>query len=172
LKLDIIRLIQKKDHKAVYDLQLYLNNYCAEIYPHLFTKLKKINKKENPISAGSFVIEHDGEIVGFFSGYVMTGMNLKKNKVADSKFIVEEYVIKKEYQNKQYGEKLFTFLEEYAGKCGCERITLETMNEDRAFHFYGKMGMNIECSTFSKKIKPVKNIYDRHEMLKEKRVVG
>jgi GNAT superfamily N-acetyltransferase len=162
--------VQEKDYDEIYSLKLYLNNYCAELYPDLFTTKTEINKEVDYVKASCFVIEHDGEVIGFFDYHVIgeldeNGLSCNRN------FFVESFVIKENFQNKQYGEKLFKFLEEYATKCGCERINLKTMNETRVLHFYNKMKMSMEYCNLSKKIEPDFDPFVRKDMHAEKRVI-
>ena len=168
----IIRFVKEKDYDELYELSLYLHNYCAKINPDLFRKKKAFSKKDKPKFGNCFVIEHNKKVIGFFEGYVL-GSWPKNGKPCDYRYIVDTFVISEEYQNRKYGKKLFQFIEELACKKGCEKIILKTLNDERMLNFYNKMGMDISYLNLCKKIKPFdeEKRQSMRDIIKEKKKI-
>jgi GNAT superfamily N-acetyltransferase len=164
--MDIIRRANKKDFNEIYELELYLNNYCAKVNSELFIEQKEINKEDRSDRENCFVIDHDNEIIGFFEAYVVGALD-ENGTPCKRTFIVETFVIKEKYQGLKFGEKLFMFLEDQAKKRGCKRIILKTLNEEKVVNFYRKMGMDIDYCNMGKKIEPIsQNMEFMHQQWK------
>ena len=170
--MDIIRYVEERDFDQIYELELYLNNYCAKINPELFTKKNKIEESEENGKVNCFVIDHDSEIIGFFEAYIIATFDENGN-ACNKRYIVESFVIKEEYQNKNYGKKLFLFLEDQARKRGCEKIELTALNEKRTKHFYKKMGMDLEYYNMGKRIEYIQqaNNHNYYKWAKERLIL-
>ncbi|MCL1927724.1 MAG: GNAT family N-acetyltransferase [Treponema sp.] len=168
----VIRHAEKDDYNEIYRLELYLNNYCANINPGLFEIKSEINEDDKTDKGNCFVIKHENQIIGFFDAYVMSTMD-EDGSISNCRFIVETFVVEEKYQNMKFGKKLFSFLEEHARRRGCEKIVLKTLNEERMVKFYQRMGMSIDYFNLGKKIEPINKMreYRRCQWEKEYQVI-
>ena len=164
--METIRPAEKKDYDAIYDLKLYLNNHCHKINPCLFYyKIELHDYEKKSIGEYGFVLQAGDEIIGFFNGYPK-----EKYQENDSGiFFVETLVIKESYQNKNYGKKLFKFIEKYAKEKNCAFIGLQTLNNEKMLNFYKSNGMKIECMTLRIKFDVYKKRIVKSQKTKERK---
>jgi ribosomal protein S18 acetylase RimI-like enzyme len=153
--MDIIRKAEEKDYWNILELENALNNQNAELFPDIFKKSNNTVPKEiynKEITDGNvFVFEHDGKIIGFYRAKIFEYQD-DETTIYQKIYFIYSIIIKKNYQRKKFGTKLFQFIENKAKEKGCKTVELNVWENNSAIHFYKIMGMEYKYYSLRKKI--------------------
>jgi ribosomal protein S18 acetylase RimI-like enzyme len=153
--MDIIRQAEEKDYWDILELENTLNNQNAEFFPDIFKESNNTVPKEmynKEITDGNvFVFEHNGEIIGFYRAKIFEYQE-DETTVYQRIYFIYSIIIKEKYRRKNFGTKLFQFIENEAKGKGCKTVELNVWENNSAINFYKIMGMEYKYYSLRKKI--------------------
>jgi ribosomal protein S18 acetylase RimI-like enzyme len=153
--MDIIRQAEEKDYWNILELENTLNNQNMELFPDIFKKSNNAVPKEiynKEIMEGNvFVLEHNGEIIGFYRAKIFEYQD-DETTIYQKMYFIYSIIIKENYQKKKFGTKLFQFIENKAKEKGCKTVELNVWENNSAINFYKIMGMEYKYHSLRKKI--------------------
>lgn len=125
------------DIQSLLNLLTYLFSKEEEFIPNQNNQIKSLKEiVNNPDIGIIFLAKKDNEIIGMVSLLYSISTALG-GRVA----LLEDMVIKEEYQNQKVGSKLINYSLDYLKKSNVKRVTLLTDNNNfKAHDFYKKNG--------------------------------
>lgn len=146
---EIIKFAEKEDIKAIvvlsknFEEELCCNGIKAD--NEEFFKDKKI-----------VVVKLNNEIVGYcYGNEEIKGRDTSFFKKGQKSFYLEEIYIKPEFRNKKLGDKMFSFIQDYAKSISCELLETTAVSKDykKLLKFYiDKQDMQFWSANLIKKI--------------------
>ncbi len=104
---------------------------------------KRINQVVTILDSRCYILENKNEIIGFAMGYFKQYDDIIS-------YMLEEIVVKKEWQNQGIGSKFLAGIEKEVLNLGASLVELIAINDDMHHHFYTKAGYKTATNHISK----------------------
>mgnify|MGYP003426974781 CR=1 FL=1 len=99
-------------------------------------------------NAKLFIATLDSQFIGYVSINIHPALHINGLEC-----VVRELYVRDEYQGKGTGAKIMAYVEVYAKKRGCKRMSLATnWNDEKQHNFYESVGFTRRCDFIIKKI--------------------
>ncbi len=143
--------------ELLYELQEYIMSIDKEKYNTISQEYKeeyfnKVMKEVKEYQGKIRLYEEDNKIVGLIIGCINNEETNDFDFNAPRRGRITEFIIKKEYRNKNIGQELFKDMEEYLYGLGCKDIIIGVFAyNDLARKFYEKNGYHLRMIEMIKK---------------------
>lgn len=121
----------KEDINSV--IEFYINCYSDGDDWTYETTYKRIMQVFTKMDSHCFVLEDNGEVLGFAMGYIETF-------IPKSFYFLSEIVVSPKLRDHGYGTKFMNYIENYLKAFNISKILLLAANDEMHKHFYGKLG--------------------------------
>ena len=148
----MVRKANKEDIKRIIELLHQVNMVHYMLRPDLF---KPYTTKYSAQELASLLEDESKPIFVFDDGTVLGYAFCQVSEILDNQLLkdiktlyIDDICVDENARGKHVGKALYEYVRNYARSIGCNNITLNVWEgNDAAYHFYEKMGMQVQKTT-------------------------